>query len=255
MRTRQAPAMALYESKTRRVPRDARPLTSAARIHNALRDRIVSLELPPGAPLFEKRFVEMFGVSRTPVREALLRLAEEELVDIYPQSGTFVARIRPSAAQDAMAIRRALEGFCVREAANRATPADIAGLDALIARQRIAAEFHDIDGFHTADETMHQSIASIAGHANIWRVVKREKVAVDRVRLLTLEVKGRFEIVVAEHKRIVDALRGGDANAAEDAMSMHLSRVLPGLEALRARHPDYFEDEEAPPRRAAKSTS
>jgi GntR family transcriptional regulator, rspAB operon transcriptional repressor len=252
---RKTPAGAPAQSVARRAPSLPRPLTSAARIHAALRDRIVSLELAPGAPLSEKELVEMFGVSRTPVREALLRLAEEELVDIYPQSGTFVARIRASVAQDAMAIRKALEGFCAREAARRTTPADIAHLDALLARQRVAAEFHDIEGFHSADEAMHQLVASLAGHPNIWRVVKREKASVDRVRLLTLEFEGRFGIVVAEHQRIVDALRARDPNAAEEAMSTHLSRVLPSLEAIRARHPDYFEDEDAPQspsRRAAK---
>ena len=76
------------------------------------------------------------------------------------------------------------------------------------------------------------------------------------MRLLTLEFEGRFEIVVAEHQQIVDAIRAHEPDAAEEAMNAHLSRVLPGLDAIRARHPDYFEDENAPrgpPRRAPKS--
>ncbi len=253
--TRKAPPNARERGVARRAQRDKQPTTSAARVYSALRDRIVSLELPPGAPLVEKELVEAYGVSRTPVREALLRLAEEELVDIYPQSGTFVARIRASVAEDAMAIRKALERFSAREAAERATAADVAELDALLARQRVAAEVHDIEGFHAADEALHQLIATVAGHPNIWRVVKREKANVDRVRLLTLEFEGRFDVVVAEHQLIVDAIRAADPDAAERAMNAHLSRVLPSLTAIRARHPDYFEDERAPPgprRRAAR---
>ncbi len=251
-----APERAQGRGAVRRDPSDARAITTAARIHAALRDRIVSLALPPGASLSEPEIAVAFGVSRTPVREALLRLAEEELVDIYPQSGTFVARLSASVAQDAMVIRKALERITVREAAERATPADIVELDAILARQRVAAEFNDIEGFHAADEAMHECVATIAGRPKVWRVVKREKANVDRVRLLTLEFEGRFEIVVAEHQQIVDAIRAREPDAAEEAMNAHLSRVLPGLDAIRARHPDYFEDENAPrgpPRRAPKS--
>ena len=109
---------------------EKRSMTASARIHAALRDRIVALELAPGSALPEKEFAESFGVSRTPVREALLRLAEEQLVDIYPQSGTFVAPIRVSVVQDAMVIRNALERFAAGAAAARAGDADIAALDA-----------------------------------------------------------------------------------------------------------------------------
>jgi DNA-binding GntR family transcriptional regulator len=227
-----------------------RPFTTAARIHAALRDRIVSLELAPGAPLAEKDFADAFGVSRTPVREALLRLAEEELVEIFPQRGTFVAKIRAAAVEDAMAIRKALERFTVGAAATKATDADVPALDALLARQRAAADVNDIEGFHAADEATHQLIAVIAGHPNVWRVVKREKANVDRVRLLTLEVEGRFDAVLSEHAVIVEAIRARDAARAEAAMDAHLSAVAPSLDGVRRRHPDYFEHGErrAPPR-------
>ncbi len=240
------------------APLDTRPATASTRIYAALRDRIVALELPPGAPLPEKEFAEAFGVSRTPVREALLRLAEENLVDIYPQIGTFVSRISAAAARDAMAIRGALERFATREAAKRADAAAIAALDRDLRDQRAAAAASDIAAFHEADEAMHQTIAVIAGHPNIWRVVKREKVNIDRVRLLSLHMRGRFRSVIGEHVRIVEAIRAGDPDAAEAAMDAHLGLVLPGLEAIRQRYLDYFEDERtaraARPRRAARAT-
>jgi DNA-binding GntR family transcriptional regulator len=225
---------------------EKRSMTASARIHEVLRDRIVALELPPGSMLPEKEFAESFGVSRTPVREALLRLAEEQLVDIYPQIGTFVAPIRVSVVLDAMVIRHALERFAVRAAAARAVEAEIAALDANLARQRSAAASGDIEAFHTADEAMHQLIANIAGHPNIWRVVKREKANVDRMRLLSLHFAGRFETVIAEHARIVEALREHRPDGAEAAMQAHLGRVAPSLEASRAKYPGYFEDEAAP---------
>jgi DNA-binding GntR family transcriptional regulator len=230
-----------------------RPATAASRIFEALRERIASLELPPGAPLSEKDCAQAFGVSRTPVREALLRLAEDQLVDIYPQSGTFVSRVSASAARDAMAIRGALERFAVREAAKRAGAADISALDRLLRDQRNGAAANEIAAFHEADEAMHRTISVIAGHPNIWRVVKREKTHVDRVRLLSLQVRGRFRIVIAEHAKIVEGIRARDPDAAEAAMEAHLGQVLPSLDSTREKYPDYFETEASPrPRRAAK---
>ena len=214
----------------------------------------MSLQLLPGAPISEKQFVEAFGVSRTPVREAVLRLAEDQLVDIYPQSGTFVSLISESAARDAMAIRIALERSAVREAAKRASQGDGEELQRLLRRQRLAASERDIADFHEADEAMHSALAVIAGHPTFWRVIKREKAHVDRLRLLTLQVPGRFEAVLTQHEAIVAGVAARDPVAAEAAMDAHLQRVLPGLDAIRETYPDYFETEAAArPRRAAKS--
>jgi DNA-binding GntR family transcriptional regulator len=99
------------EGNARSAPR--RALTAASAICNELRDAIVALELEPGTPLSEKELTLRFGVSRTPVREALIRLAEEGLVDIRPQSGTFVSRIPLAAIPEAVIVRQALEGALV----------------------------------------------------------------------------------------------------------------------------------------------
>ena len=102
-----------------------RTTTVAAYIYEVLRGRIVALALPPGTVLQEKEFAEEFGVSRTPAREALLRLAEEQLVDIYPQSSTLVAPIRVSFVKDAMVIRDALERYSAHAAAERVDTAQM----------------------------------------------------------------------------------------------------------------------------------
>jgi GntR family transcriptional regulator, rspAB operon transcriptional repressor len=236
---------------------DGRALTTSARISAHLRDQIVTSKRAPGMALSEKDIAEEFGVSRTPVREALLRLAEERLVDIYPQIGTFVSRISAEVVRDAMAIRIALERFSASEAAKRAPPDSILELEGVLRQQRQFADADDIAGFHQADEAMHQLIATMAGHPNIWRVVKREKVNVDRARLLTLQIKGRFQSVTQEHAKIVGAIRAHAPAAADQAMVDHLSVVLPGFAALHEKYPDYFEAEGAVrkfrPKRLAKT--
>ncbi|EJC83972.1 transcriptional regulator [Rhizobium leguminosarum bv. trifolii WSM2297] len=217
-----------------------RRVTTAGAIYERLHANIVSLRMPPGMPLQEKRIAEDFGVSRTPVREALLRLSEGGLVDIYPQSGTVVSRVPVSAIPEAVVIRKALEGTTVETAALTATAADIARLDAIIARQRSHAATGDSSSFHEEDEAFHEAIAQISGYPGIWVILKTVKVQIDRARRLTLPVLARMDNVVHEHMTIRDALAAHDATAARDAMVHHLSAVIPDVDELRSRYPDYF---------------
>lgn len=219
-----------------------RGVTASARIHAALREQIIAMEIAPGTALQEKQIALACGVSRTPVREALLKLADERLVDIFPQYGTFVSRISLPAVRDAMVIRQALERTAVREAALRAGKAEIARLRAGLAEQKRAHESERIGDFHIADEEFHQALSEISGHPNLWRVVRTEKAQVDRCRILTLPATERRASVMAEHKAIVDAVAKNDADAAEAAMARHLDRVLPSVDALAEAHPDYFSE-------------
>jgi DNA-binding GntR family transcriptional regulator len=231
-----------------------RSATTAARVYAALHADIIAMRLPPGATLVEKDLCRTFGVSRTPVREALLRLAEENLVDIYAQIGTFVSRIAAPAVRDAMAMRQALESVTAKHAALNADPIAVRALRRLIATQRECAAAKALAEFHAADEALHQAIAEIAGHPNFWRVIKREKAQIDRFRLLTLPIPDRPARVVAEHNAIVEAIAERNPPAAEAAMRSHLDSVLPVFDEIRSAHPDFFEPEPeaAPSRRVAR---
>jgi DNA-binding GntR family transcriptional regulator len=217
-----------------------RRITTAGAIYDRLYADIVSLRMPPGMLLQEKRIADDFGVSRTPVREALLRLSEGGLVDIYPQSGTVVSRVPVSAIPEAVVVRKALEGATVEAAALTATTADIARLDAIIARQRAHAATGNASSFHEEDEAFHEAITQISGYPGIWAILKTVKVQIDRARRLTLPVLGRMDNVVQEHMIIRDALAAHDAAVARSAMTHHLSAVIPDVDELRARYPDYF---------------
>lgn len=214
-------------------------VTAAGAIAAALRDEIVGMVLMPGTPLRDAVLCERFGTSRTPVREALIRLGEEGLVDIVPQSGTFVSRIPVDAIPEAVLVRQALEGVTV-EAAARVRGQGLHGLDRALDTQRALADRRDTRAFHEADEAFHEAIAVLAGHPNIWRLLRQVKVQLDRARRLTLPALGRMDQVVAEHQAIRDAVAAGDAAAARHAMTLHLSIVLPDVVCLRETHPDYF---------------
>jgi GntR family transcriptional regulator, rspAB operon transcriptional repressor len=221
-------------------PAKLRRVTTADAIFDRLYNDIVSLRMRPGMALQEKRIAEEFGVSRTPVREALLRLSEGGLVDIYPQSGTVVSRVPVSAIPEAVVVRKALEAATVESATRIATERDIARLDAIIGRQKALALIGDTSGFHEEDEAFHEAISQIAGYPGIWAILKTVKVQIDRARRLTLPALRRMDSVVQEHIVIRDAIAAHDIEGAHGAMMHHLSAVIPDVAELRTRYPDYF---------------
>lgn len=239
-----SPTENLLESPDRRRRRTTLPrghrVTTAMSIFERLHASIVALELLPGTALQEKLIAEQFGVSRTPVREALIRLAEAGLVDVFPQSGTFVSRIPLSAIPEAVIVRKALECATVEMAAQIAGPDDIARLDAIIARQEAFAAIGDLGAFHGFDEAFHEAIAQIARHPGIWRVVRSTKVQIDRARRLTLPVPGRMNHVIEEHRVIRDAIARHDAAAAVAAMQQHLGEVIVDVRELVDSRPELF---------------
>jgi DNA-binding GntR family transcriptional regulator len=232
---------------TPRPPSRARGNSAAHLVYRALRDDIVSMRRRPGSPIVEKEIALARGVSRTPVREALLRLADEDLVEIFPQSGTFVARIPVGALPEAILMRTALEQTTARFAAERADAGHLARLRDLIEHQRRVAARGDRDRFHEADEAFHAAIAEAAGHPGIWRFIEQVKIQVDRYRRLTLPVPGRMRRVLDEHAAIVTAIEAHDGPAAAAAMAAHLDNLRASIGDVRDLNPDYFVDG-APPR-------
>jgi DNA-binding GntR family transcriptional regulator len=221
-------------------PAQAERRTNASVIHDALYKSIARMELRPGEALQEKALTELFGVSRTPVREALLRLQSEGLVDMQPQAGTSVARIPIAAIREAIIIRRGLEELAVARLAAVANDRDIAHLDLLIAKQRLAASIDDQPGFHDADEEFHELIALAAGFSMLWPMVRQMKVHLDRLRVLSLPLEGRMGVTVAEHQKIRDAIAAKEVERSKMAMHDHLGVMIPYIDHLSSSYPDYF---------------
>ena len=236
---------------TRRKPAPPQPLprpiassrshTAANLIYRALRDDIVAMRMTPGEPINEKALGLKHGVSRTPVREALLRLADENLVEIFPQSGTFVTRIPIAALPEAILVRKALEELTVREAAQNAGADQVAALRQSIDQQQMLARQGDRNRFHDADDAFHAAIAETAGRPGIWRLILQVKLQLDRYRRLTLPVPGRMNRVVDEHAVVVAAIAAHDPIAAGSAMAAHLDGLSASIRDVRDLNPKYFE--------------
>jgi GntR family transcriptional regulator, rspAB operon transcriptional repressor len=231
------PAQAIARMRRSGRPRGA---TASARIYAELRAELVSLGRHPGEPISENQIALDYGVSRTPVREAILKLADEGLVEIFPQSGIFVSRIPIAALPEAIIIRIALEETTSRMAAERATSSQLLALHATLERQREAATAKDREAFHQADEAFHAGIADIAGYPGIWTLIMQVKVHVDRFRRLTLPQVGRMSEVIAEHEPILAAIEARDPERARLAMASHLERLLDDISTIQTINPEFF---------------
>jgi DNA-binding GntR family transcriptional regulator len=211
-------------------------------VYTGLRDAIVSGDLEPGRQLSENELAEWIGVSRTPIREALIRLHDDRLVEIVPQLGTFVSRISASAVEDAQFVREALECAAVRLAAERADRSDLKALDAIVSRQQDVSDAGDFDRFYVLDGEFHGALCEMSGHGIAWALGQRANGHLNRVRRLSLPQPRYLGEMVAEHRLVVEAVRRSDPDAAEIALRHHLRMVLSALPAIREEHPDYFED-------------
>jgi GntR family transcriptional regulator, rspAB operon transcriptional repressor len=223
----------------------ARRGPARAHVYDALRDAIVSAALEPGRQLSENELATLLGVSRTPVREALQRLREERLVEVVPQLGTFVTHISNAAVADAQFVREALECAAIRETAVRASEKDIAALETIVARQEETREAADFDRFYQLDEDLHRALCDLSGRGIAWSLSQRAKGHLNRVRRLSLPEPGYLAEMISEHRVVISAVAAHDPEEAERALRHHLRMVLSSLPAIRAQHPDYFEEEDA----------
>jgi GntR family transcriptional regulator, rspAB operon transcriptional repressor len=222
---------ATSERMTSLTPTSSLPDQSKAeRVYHELRRRIRELILPPGAPLRKEEIAMEMGVSRAPVSEAITRLADEALVDIFPQHGSFVAPIRAEDVRESLFIRTALEVEAIRRVTLTADAKLMATLEQNLAAQVAALEAGDLALFYDLDEALHAAIFSAMKAPRALRLLDAARAPLDRPRRIGLPEVGRPEATLAEHRRMVDAIASGDPEFAGAAMRAHLSMVARSVE-------------------------
>jgi DNA-binding GntR family transcriptional regulator len=200
----------------------APPVSSTGdRIYRAIKDEIVALRIPPGTMLDESRLAEQYGVSRTPVREALRRLEQDGLIVTVPRRGSFVAAPSIEDVIEIDQVRLVLEPLAARQAAGRI---DGEALDAIEARleaigQTDGAEENRL-ALLEADSELHDLIMRAAGNRCLREIVVSLHNRISSVRLIS--TASRFRVAIAEHRELIAALRAGDPEASEEAMRRHL---------------------------------
>ena len=200
-----------------------------------LRQRIFRRELEPGSWIDELKIAEEFGISRTPLREALKVLAAEGLVELVPGKGSRVVSLTDEDADALFPVMALLEGRCAHEATLRASDEQLAELHQLHERLEMHAAVNDIDGYYRANHAFHSKVQALAANRWLDRVTGDLRRFLRLLRGRQLNLPGRIDASINEHRVLIDAIGQRDAERAGRAMHDHLMAQLAALKALRAR--------------------
>lgn len=214
---------------------------AAPQLYDLLRGKIIALELAPGVALSRARLAMEYDISQTPVREALLKLEEERLVDVFPQSGTRVSLIDLDLARETQFLRRSIELELVHELATAAPPELIDMLEELLHRQETLRDTGRYAEFTKADMAFHHTLyRAVAHRESLWRLVRSRGGHLDRLRRLHLPVAGKQDQIISDHRRILEAIRHHDLSGAQQAVRDHLSGTLDYAGQIQTNHPQLF---------------
>ncbi|PXZ08082.1 GntR family transcriptional regulator [Gilliamella apicola] len=211
-------------------------------VYRTLRRAIITCQVLPGILLSEKDISTQFNVSRQPVREAFIKLAEAGLVKILPQRGTFVTKISVKKVIDGQFIREAVECAIIKRAAQEISDADLLLLEQNLKEQIDANKRKDIRYFLEKDDEFHQILMNVVDCPMAWETVENIKAMMDRVRYLTLEDISPPEDLVKQHEKIVIALKKHDPEMAALALHEHLSTILKTIKLVSQQHNEWFVD-------------
>lgn len=194
----------------------------------------------PGEILRKAEVCDALGVSRSPVSEALARLAGEGLVDVVPQAGTFVARFSMAEIREGAFLREALELAAVEMVAAQVTEAQVIALRRNLRLQQTLLDDGDFAGFYQTDAQMHELILSFTGFRRLAALAETSWVHVNRARQLILPAPGRVQATYLEHQAILAAIEARDQPAARAATQHHLRQLMTFLEPLIDTRPELF---------------
>ena len=212
----------------------------AQKVYLSLKDAILTLIFQPGEILRKPEICAELGVSRSPVAEAVARLASEALVDVVPQAGTFVARFSMEEIKEGAFLREALELAAVEQVARIITEDQLVLLRRNLRVQAALLADSDFSGFYQTDSQMHGLILSFTGFRRLAVLAETSWVHVNRARRLLLPAPGRVQDTLLEHHAIVAALEARDPGAARKATRAHLQHLITFLEPLVQKRPELF---------------
>ena len=211
-------------------------------LREILRSRIICNDLKPASGISETELANFYNVSRQPVREAVITLVNEGLVEIRPQRGTYVKRIDYESVMNGRFVREAVEADIVKMLAKNPDNSLIKQLRSQLKEQHACAK-GSAGNFIELDEQFHHTLANAAGLHKIWDFLETTKSQMDRVRFISFEEFPTAKLV-QQHELIVDCIEEASPGRAQSAMRNHLREILNSLPQVRDRYPDYFENVE-----------
>jgi GntR family transcriptional regulator, rspAB operon transcriptional repressor len=208
--------------------------------YNTLKAKILNLELEPGTKISEKEIADELKVSRTPVREAFMKLAQEDLLDIIPQSGTIVSRINLNSVEEGRFIREIVEKEIVKQACKNFSEDYLFRLESNLAMQQLCIGQSNFFRIFELDEQFHQILFYGCGKGRTWEIIQLLNSHFNRLRLLRLSRDSNWETIINQHKEIFQLIVNKDAEKASEVMGNHLQLVVIEQELIKERFPHYF---------------
>ena len=209
-------------------------------VYRVIRENITSLQLAPGTTVSTQELAAKLQVSRTPVREAFIRLQKEDLVEITPQKGTMVSRIDLTRAEKERFIRESLETAILPLFLQNCTEPDLKELELLIEKQKACFTGLKQLEFIALDNQFHQRFFELAGQDLSWDVVASTNPHYNRLRVLTVQNAATFDGAVRQHEVMMDQIRHRDIDALRRELTDHVRKIIAEKNVLLQLYPDYF---------------
>lgn len=225
----------------KRLPKE----TARDYAYRMIKDNIIRLELEPGCPISENELAAELGLSRTPVREALIALARVKVVEISPQKRSIVAPIDEALVEEARFVRKVLECGVVSLCCRLVTEADLCRLEENVKLQETYMKTGPLESIHDLDNQFHKYLFTIVQKLEAYEMVQNFAVHFDRIR--TIALNGIKDLgIVDDHRQILEALRNRDEQRAMEVMQLHLSRATVDIVSIREKYPHYFKSTTEP---------
>ncbi|WP_404455211.1 GntR family transcriptional regulator [Virgibacillus necropolis] len=209
-------------------------------VYHTIKKQIIDLDLEPGTKISEKEVSERLQVSRTPVREAFLKLAHEELLGVYPQSGTIITKIDPQLVEEGRFVRESIEKAIVKEASQTFNKDQLFQLETNITLQELCLEKDSHHRLFELDEEFHRLLFDGCKKLRTWNMVRQMNSHFDRLRMLRLASIPDWKVVVSQHKDIFNYISNGDPDRAQEIMESHLKLVNIEMGEVKILYPGYF---------------
>ena len=210
------------------------------RVYQSLKHAILTLDFRPGDSIRKPDICDRLGVSRSPVADAVAKLAADALVDVIPQAGTFVTRLSMTDIREGAFIREAIEVAAAELVASQITEDQLRDLRRNLKLQEALVSDGDRQGFMQPDGQFHDMMLSYTGFPRLPQVSQTAWLSVHRARQLILPVDGRLQATLDEHRAILAAFEARDPAAARRAVQHHLRQLLTYLAPLERAHPELF---------------
>ncbi|MCR6111307.1 GntR family transcriptional regulator [Bacillus sp. A301a_S52] len=211
-------------------------------IYHTIKKEILSLNLKPGTCISEKEYMERLSSSRTPIREAFVQLSKDELLDIYPQKGTYVSLINVEYVEEGRFIREHLEKEVLKLACDCLAKHDFYKLEALLKMQELAKNHDHMEELFKLDDDFHQTIFNACGKERTWLMIKRMNSHLDRLRMLSLFKSTSWDLIVNQHVLMYEAIKRKDKERVEEIVVEHLRLALIDQVDLKHQYPAYFKE-------------